>query len=676
MSEPTRRTHEEFESLIGNHSNHSNGRRHDGSLLSSKTRRILSAATNSRRRRVCWCLVLLLLILVVCFGIRSRLTKSDDLSRHYDKKETGSSHDDDDGNARADTRQNDSDIVVVPPTRDQNDFVAKSNDLPVDSKKNETSHESSSSSNVSMQNQSGASPMENDSVTKHEKESAHPDQNETSPANSSASNTLQNQSDVPLSNNNSVVHTKDVSDQNETSPESVPITVNNNQSKVLPTNETTSAPNTMIQLETVVSTGAPSRGTQGAPPKETLVPTTGAPSLGAPPPKETLVPTTGDPATSVDWYEIHQQSGKDALKRIKEIQDSLGDSFVASDGDKPLPSMDKLEQRLVKLLRQSGNDGLIMVGDSTTRLLYGSMWCLLEGLWRNSTDNDDGPPSAPQPCQQLQGRLKRNCNGDGKSPTRCDRKATLTNPDYADLNLQFLPNYHLGAMNEKENFPDKDNSNNSNHTVFAGLPCLHSLWSPGSREHFVRSLYKDWPALFEQFYNDLLELPTKTTLLLGTTVTLCDKRLGTEKMLIDRYLRNETVTSGTPQQTAELISFYNAGVHDETCLLPSNYTGTLPVWKKEERGHHQADQALFDEAGGRECNRLGLEALLTKLKQEKEEKGAAAGAPPRIKLVDMHGATSVNGCKDTMDGRHYGMGASLVRQLVVLFDAMEGVQTR
>lgn len=351
-----------------------------------------------------------------------------------------------------------------------------------------------------------------------------------------------------------------------------------------------------------------------------------------------------------DWHAAHAKDAHVAAKRLDELQTGA----IALKNDDHVLSYDELEEQFTSLLQTRG---LVMIGDSTVRVLYGAIWCLVEGMYKN---HQSGGNNEDRICVALQERLKRKCKNAARAD--CDTKAAFTNT--MNASLEYIPNNYLGRLQfpglmQQVNFTE-------NKIAYAGMPCLHSLWSPGGREQGVfHGLYPQWPQLFDTLYTQLGDavVNNNNKLLLGTTVTSCDQKAGTEQELIQAYLADETLPlHNDKKKTKRLVDFYNVNLKPVHRLSATNFSGPIPVIRPKHASHAM-DASLFDEGGAAACSVVGLESL------------TSTTMAIATSVVDMHGATA-NGCDDTSDGHHYTRGVTLRRQLTLLLKAIGAEKTQ
>lgn len=380
------------------------------------------------------------------------------------------------------------------------------------------------------------------------------------------------------------------------------------------------------------STVDPGTAPTSTPPPD---PTTTTPTSKPPADPTTIAPTRVPPP---DWMKAHLQEKVNTDIELQDLEKNFSSSFIKLDDIDVILSYRELEEQFLPLL-QGG--GLIMVGDSTTRVLFVTLWCLMDGLFRYGENDDE------RSCNKLQEELKQKCK-DSNYGKECDSRATFTNATMS-IHLQNLNNYDLESTPKATLDAIRASPNR---TIYFGLPCLHSLWSPGTRENAVHTDYAHWPDFFRKFYDSVEQAVTLQPLLFGTTVTLCDAKLGSEKELIDAYLRGEEFVYGT---TTRLSDAYTHGAVN----LPPKYSGPIPLFRAF-RKNHSSDNALFDETGGSKCTSVGLQVLA----QHNLSKRSTT------RLLDIHGVTA-NGCDNTPDGRHYTTGLTVRRELMLLLKAME-----
>jgi hypothetical protein len=341
----------------------------------------------------------------------------------------------------------------------------------------------------------------------------------------------------------------------------------------------------------------------------------------------------------INWTDIHLQEKRNTQKDLVALRHEMESRFISLKDNDEILTFQELEEEYRPLLQRRG---LLIMGDSTSRILFGSLWCLIEGVFRSQGAQDKDV------CGERLKSLKERCEAPMASGEQCDLIATFTN-ETTPLHLQFQRNWNIGKMSAGLL---KTMSNNRNRFIFYMLPCLHALWMPGGREKDIHTEYPSWNGSFQEFFNSMEEADPAHGLLVATSVTLCDRKLW-EKPLVDMYLEGKEFVNGKP------ISILNLYKYQGRTTLPANYSGPIPVLQSF-RENHTCDNALFDEAGNLKCTAVGLEVL----SQHHLMKN------PAVKVLDMHGATEF-GCDDTNDGRHYTRGLSLRRELTLLLRAMQ-----
>jgi hypothetical protein len=401
------------------------------------------------------------------------------------------------------------------------------------------------------------------------------------------------------------------------------------------------------------------------------------PSSPPPTPQPTSEPSL---SPSPEWpYERVQQHAKESLQEMKALEQQLGDHFVPwiSGVDDIQLDYHSLEQDTVAMLRRLHPNGLLLLGDSTTRQIYGFLWCLLEGKFRNITSEYEGLSA----CNRLQEQLKDQCSEREDNPgiDECQKRATFTNPDYADLRLEHRPHYDLQnysgfAMEAVRDILNEKRGGGG--VIYTGLPCLHSLWSPGGREIFVRPRYQEWPLLFDQLYHQMLEAaaaadaadttPNATTttathtpttaFLFGTSHTLCNARLGMEKQRIDMYLQGIPISSLPLEQQKQFRDGYDRPLPCE------NYTGVFPPLMDFRANHttNGEDYNLYDDNGSMECSKIGMESFA-----RVHSNVSVAPSAAFTYILDMRSAT-MDGCNHTWDGTHYQPPIQMKKAALIL----------
>ena len=350
-------------------------------------------------------------------------------------------------------------------------------------------------------------------------------------------------------------------------------------------------------------------------------------------------------------YELVQEHAVETKKELSKLESRFGDRFVSWKrhvDDKNL-TFQSLEEAVIPILQERG---LVLVGDSTTRHLFGFLFCLLEGIFRNNDGNDQ----RKKQCSIVQARLKEECVA---VPHQCGQIATFSNPKYnGTLHLEFRPGNFLKSLEQETYNALKNHSLNPNiqRVVYIGMPCLHSLWTPGSREGNALK-YSDWPAMFTHFYEQVEESignsPSSTSrVLVGMSNSLCDSKLGDGKRIIDTYLKEIPISGKKSRRDKKLIRFYNYNL-PKSDRLPYDYTGIIPTYRSFRANHTSEDFAMFHDDGSMECSKIGTEMLFNDRVM-----------PNNSFVLDMRSATT-SACANTDDGRHY-KGVVLMRQTALI----------
>eukprot|EP00040_Diaphanoeca_grandis_P041958 m.263856 g.263856 ORF g.263856 m.263856 type:complete len:393 (-) comp52751_c0_seq1:155-1333(-) len=309
--------------------------------------------------------------------------------------------------------------------------------------------------------------------------------------------------------------------------------------------------------------------------------------------------------------------------------------FVGVNHAAPLMSFAELKRHLLPILR----GGLTLLGDSTTRSMFVFIQNLMNGCFdiaRDSTsgtitDGEGGSATdrrkfwkSRAACSIDDQEVKAKCNS---NESACDGlRAVFTHND--DLVLEFRAHTRFIDRLDTDSLRTK--------AVYASMPCLHSLWSPGMRENFcgsasyAASLHlhsRDWLADIAEFAS------AANSVMIGTTTGVCDSKRGDEGTLIRLF--NRGASFGSQPNAAGLVASYNRGVPlDEQ--LPPNFDGLVPA-----RDSQRTNTTMYNQFGALDCTLKGLLAL-----QE-----ASASFHPAI--LDMGAATSP-ACDDhwTHDGIH------------------------
>ena len=372
-----------------------------------------------------------------------------------------------------------------------------------------------------------------------------------------------------------------------------------------------------------------------------LVPATESPTPSPPTDQPTvMVGTTsnndGSEASSVDWYDSHVERGKQIRQELIEWkQQNAGRIITLNEKEEQVPELDELANEFKALLPSWR---LLFIGDSTARVLFVALWCLMEDIEPGTAE-----------CRERQKEAKAHCqNTTIDDDNACDGTALFRNG--FDGTLEYAHRYHLSgteSANLTARFPDI--RTNTNRSIFVGMPCLHCLWSPGGRETDVTTTYPQWSEQFQAMYGELDTVLPPRRWSIGTPVTMVDDQLGDDGTLIDWYLHGQWFNA-SDSESANLIRRYNYNTDDR--FVPNNYTGPIEPLV-EGRADHAWDDALFDDTGGKACALHGLRA-----------------APTDQWIVDIGQATA--DCPDdSRDGRHYAMGLALRRQLVLLLRMMK-----
>ena len=445
-----------------------------------------------------------------------------------------------------------------------------------------------------------------------------------------------------------------------------------------------------------------------------------------PKPKATLSPSASPisvapTAHPTDWYAEHVARGQQYANEIDEWRQNHAKQLVALDNNnkkigkknsningnsnnKGILEWDELADGFRKAIIENG---LVLMGDSTVRILYGFIWCLVDGL---AIDGDvcierlvhlkatcHGAVIGPE-CKQkaefsnFQGKdqnkspkmrnLATNNTNNNKQdndktktttkakdqPTKANSTKTKDQPTKAkstkttlpntnnEASLELLPFYKIGSSHwpdVNKVFPPSSPKRNKKKIVVAGMPCLHALWSPGFREMDVKPNLDDLPRLLDSYYN-YLETAFPNQWVVSLPVTLALDKLGAELDLIEWYLKGIPLDAGDAA-SKKLSDWYTI---KERSKLPSDpYSGLIPVMTPN-RQHHEADDTLFDDYGVKACTAVGLRNL-----------------PPGATVVDIQAAT-VGGSDDTDDGRHYHKGQTVRKELTLLLKTIRVMNER
>lgn len=355
--------------------------------------------------------------------------------------------------------------------------------------------------------------------------------------------------------------------------------------------------------------------------------------------------TAANDTTLLDPVQQQRLQAEQTRSAMVQAEQNLDKLVVFQHGDTIL-SYKQLKQDMIPLLSR----GLVFLGDSTTRILYGFIYCLMEGLY-----DDEYSIEGDKRCNDFQQSIKQKCGGMG-GKVSCSLQASFQS--YTNLTLQFKANFHLGRVEGQAEEELKSSSKkNERRIYYFGVPCLHELWSPGGREQFCFSNSTDWPRLFTNFYNSIQTSidSNSSIVMIGTTPRLCEEKLGNELALVNAFQRRERFHSQGNRK--DLIQLYNNKLPKQY-KLDMNYTGPVPVLR-QWRANHTYDDSMFNDNGAVQCNQQGLNALLRETRHDSFDPI----------YVDMYNAT-IGGCNDTPDGRHF-YGRSRLRQVSLILKAFK-----
>ena len=341
----------------------------------------------------------------------------------------------------------------------------------------------------------------------------------------------------------------------------------------------------------------------------------------------------------VNWTRLHLAEKQKTQRELHVLKRKLQSRFTRLTKDDEILSYKQLARQFRPLLRKRG---LLVVGDSSSRLIFVTLWCLMDGFFPSDEDRDGSV------CHNRQKELKEKCQALTNLGRQCDHLATFSDGK-SSLHLQFQRNWLIETI--QHNIVEAIGSNRDRFILYM-VPCLHSLWMPGGREVDIHNAYPNWTSNFNDFYSSLEESNPAHSLLLGTTVTVCDSKLW-ERPLVEMYLQGKNFINGEPRHEFNLYTYQGRA------NLSAKYSGPVPVLKSF-RENHTCDNSLFDEGGVLKCTAVGLEVLSQH----------SLLTNPTVKILDMHDATK-DGCNDTLDGRHYLRGLTLRRQLTLLLKAMQ-----
>ena len=345
----------------------------------------------------------------------------------------------------------------------------------------------------------------------------------------------------------------------------------------------------------------------------------------------------------VNWTLLHLAENEQAQPDLDVLRYKLQDRFTRLKNDDEILTYEQLAQQFRPLLQERG---LLMVGDSTARLLFVALWCVVDGFFPSDGIHSDSV------CIQRQKELKEKCHTMMENGEQCAPRAAFSN-ETTNLYLEFQSTWRIKKL---EDYVVKAMGNSSDRFIFCNLPCLHALWIPGGFEApSIDAEYPQWSTHLHNFFTSIEESNPSYSFLLGTPVTVCDSKLW-QKPLVEMYLQDENFVNGSPHDRFSLMR--------QKPTLPANYSGPVPV-AKSGRKNHNCDNALFDEGGALRCTSVGLEVLSQHSLLNN----------PTVTIVDMHDATE-NGCDDANDGVHYIRGLTLQRQLTLLLKAMQTSATK
>ena len=174
-------------------------------------------------------------------------------------------------------------------------------------------------------------------------------------------------------------------------------------------------------------------------------------------------------------------------------------------------------------------------------------------------------------CHHRQEELKKKCAAMTALGNQCKVRATFSNGT-DNLYLQFRKNFHIKKIQDDI---VETMGTNRDQFIFYMVPCSHgALWIPGGRESEVLNAYPKWSSNFNDFYSSMEESYPAYSLLLGTTVTVCDSKLW-ERPLVEMYLQGKNFINGEPQYEFNLYT-YKGG----RAALPANFSGgPIPILK-------------------------------------------------------------------------------------------------
>ena len=358
---------------------------------------------------------------------------------------------------------------------------------------------------------------------------------------------------------------------------------------------------------------------------------------------------------------------------------------------------------MAERLRQVLDDGLLMLGDSTTRVLYVQLCSVLNGGF------------SAEGLSNKNARMKAEALAGTAFVSRCrvDQRAERAKKSHANL-------WHISGFYSVSDYlmePDKMHTalNASAmlaqrwpmepgtldgfdpRLVYLGLPVLHELWSPGEREKLAGACTSSEP--LEEAYRRFALLVARTSrtagrqLLAGLGGTLCvvcrglrPERPGSccgpasadcgDCVLAEAYLQNRSLEScstiaaltarsrvAEPNAGAEVRFLGNWRCAKNVCSPPGNWwreaisERVRPTARYARCASGEVDRFLFNDDGVRHVNHL--------MQHELRREG--------IPVLDMHSATAGRCSTEPLevlgDGKHYG-SPLLQLQLSLMFRAM------
>ncbi|KAI2501866.1 hypothetical protein MHU86_12558 [Fragilaria crotonensis] len=249
-----------------------------------------------------------------------------------------------------------------------------------------------------------------------------------------------------------------------------------------------------------------------------------------------------------NWTAIHLAEAEKTKQDLQVLKDKMQSRFITLDPSEEILNYRQLEEQFRPLLQARG---ILFMGDSTTRLLFGNLWCLMEGAYRSEAEFVENV------CQERLDEMKGKCQFAG---TPCRILANFTNGT-TPIHLEFEVQWFVGEM---EGHVVDVIRRNRNRFIFYLMPCIHQLWLPGSMEKYVDKLYPTCYPFFPDLYTSIEKANPAHTFFFGTTTAICDSKLWAKKM-VDMYLEEKEFVDGTPRPLATMYR------NKHTAPLAANY---------------------------------------------------------------------------------------------------------